>query len=231
MNDNANHQILTKFDEIAQKYDSQRRKLIPCFDDFYNTAASLVQLDNKAPRILDLGAGTGLFSSYMLRTYPQARLTLIDLSTGMLDIAKERFQDAGAAEVTYLAGDYSSFENAEPYDAIISSLSIHHLEDVAKQALYARIFHFLKPGGVFVNADQVLGETLFLDGLYRSDWVAKIEATDLSQEALQAAYERTKLDKMAPLDTQLGWLRDSGFQDVDCVYKSYNFVVMFARKP
>ena len=149
----------------------------------------------------------------------------------MLDIAKERFEDAGATEVTYLAGDYSSFEDVEPYDAIISSLSIHHLEDEAKQALFSRIFQLLKPGGVFVNADQVLGETPFLDGLYRSDWVAKIEATDLSQEALQAAYERTKLDKMAPLDAQLGWLRDSGFKDVDCVYKSYNFVVMFARKP
>ena len=231
MNDNANHHILTKFDEIAQKYDSQRRKLIPCFDDFYNTAASLVELDHEAPRILDLGAGTGLFSSYMLRKYSQARLTLIDLSTGMLDIAKERFEEAGASEVTYLAGDYSTFEDAEPYDAIISSLSIHHLEDEAKQTLFSRIFQLLKPGGVFVNADQVLGETPFLDGLYRSDWVAKIEATDLSQEALQAAYERTKLDKMAPLDAQLGWLRDSGFKDVDCVYKSYNFVVMFARKP
>ena len=76
MNDNANHHILTKFDEIAQKYDSQRRKLIPCFDDFYNTAASLVQLENEAPRILDLGAGTGLFSSYMLRKYSASEINL-----------------------------------------------------------------------------------------------------------------------------------------------------------
>lgn len=229
MNDYANHHILTKFDEIAQKYDSQRRKLIPCFDDFYNTAASLVQLEQEAPRILDLGAGTGLFSSYMVRTYPQAKLTLIDLSTGMLDIAKERFEGS-TAEMTYLTGDYSTFEDADPYDAIISSLSIHHLEDEAKQGLFERIFQLLKPGGVFVNADQVLGETPYLDALNRADWVAKIEATDLSQEALQAAYERTKLDKMAPLDTQLNWLRDCGFQDVDCVYKSFNFVVMLARK-
>ncbi|MNF95118.1 putative methyltransferase [compost metagenome] len=163
--------------------------------------------------------------------YPQARFTLIDLSTGMLDIAKERFNDHGAYEMTIHVGDYTTFEDSEPYDAVISSLSIHHLEDGDKQALYARIFQLLKPGGVFVNADQVLGQTPFLDGLYRSDWVAKIEATDLSQEALQAAYERTKLDKMAPLDAQLGWLRDAGFEDVDCVYKSYNFVVMLARKP
>ncbi|WNR42134.1 class I SAM-dependent methyltransferase [Paenibacillus roseipurpureus] len=230
MTEQANHRILTKFDEVAQKYDSQRRKLIPCFDDFYNTAASLVRLEGKAPRILDLGAGTGLFSSYMIPMYPQAQLTLVDLSSGMLDIAKERFAHA-EAETRFVTADYSTFEDSEPFDAVISSLSIHHLEDEAKQALFHRIHQWLKPGGLFVNADQVLGATPFLDGLYRTDWEAKIEATDLSQEALQAAYERTKLDRMAPLTSQLGWLCDAGLIEVDCVYKSYNFVVMFAKKP
>ncbi len=46
----------------------------------------------------------------------------------------------------------------------------------------------------------------------------------------EASYERTKLDKMATLDQQLSWLTEIGFADVDCMYKYYNFVVMFARK-
>ncbi|KRF13366.1 class I SAM-dependent methyltransferase [Paenibacillus sp. Soil787] len=226
----TNQQITTKFNEIAEKYDSQRRKLIPCFDDFYHTAASLVKVDHASPRILDLGAGTGLFSSYVINQYPNAMLTLIDLSQGMLDIAKQRFGE-NRANVTYIAEDYSVFETSEPFDCVISSLSIHHLEDQAKHDLYKKIFKLLKPGGFFVNADQVLGSSPFLDQLYRSDWAAKVEATDLTPEALQAAYERTKLDKMAPLDQQLNWLRACGFIDVDCVYKYYNFVVMYAGKP
>ena len=225
MSEQANQQIATKFDEIADKYDSQRRKLIPCFDDFYHTATSLVDVDHAFPRLLDLGAGTGLFSSYALSKYPNAQITLIDLSQSMLDIAKQRFGET-QANVTYIAEDYSIFETTEPFDCVISSLSIHHLEDQAKHDLYEKIFKLLKPGGVFVNADQVQGSSPFLDQLYRSDWVAKVEATDLSREALQAAYERTKLDKMAPLDQQLSWLRACGFIDVDCVYKYYNFVVM-----
>ncbi|GGA13394.1 SAM-dependent methyltransferase [Paenibacillus marchantiophytorum] len=222
--------ISTKFDQIAEKYDSQRKKLIPCFDDFYRIAASLVQADHPAPRILDLGAGTGLFSSYVLHQFPGAHITLIDLSEGMLDVAKLRFGE-DSAHLTFVAGDYSHFESAETFDCIISALSIHHLEDPAKEALFHHIFGLLKPGGVFVNADQVLGSSPFLDQLYRSDWTTKIEATDLTADALQAAYERTKLDKMAPLEQQLGWLREAGFADVDCIYKYYNFVVMHARKP
>lgn len=230
MNEKNNYQITTQFDEVADKYDSQRRKLIPCFDDFYHTAASLVQVEHASPRILDLGAGTGLFSSYVRVQFPNAKLTLVDLSSGMLDIAKQRFGEA-QSNITYVTADYCNFTSTEPFDAVISSLSIHHLEDKAKHDLYERIFKSLKPGGLFVNADQVLGSSPFLEHLYRSDWAAKIEATDLSPEALQAAYERTKLDKMAPLDLQLNWLRNFGFIDVDCVYKYYNFVVMYARKP
>ena len=64
--------------------------------------------------------------------------------------------------MTYIVADYTSFEDSEPYDGVISSLSIHHFEDEAKQALYGRIFQLLKPGGVFVNADQVLGRLLSL---------------------------------------------------------------------
>ncbi|MEC0227136.1 class I SAM-dependent methyltransferase [Paenibacillus alba] len=230
MNKQSNENITMKFNEVAEKYDSQRRKLIPCFDDFYQTAAALAQTNQPAPRILDLGAGTGLFSSYILEQNPAAKLTLIDLSQGMLDVAKLRFGN-NQPNITMFTGDYSTFESSEPFDCIVSALSIHHLEDAAKQILFDHIYKLLKPGGLFVNADQVLGSSPFLDQLYRSDWEAKIEATDLSYEALQAAYERTKLDKMAPLDQQLDWLRTTGFIDVDCVYKYYNFVVMYARKP
>lgn len=43
-----------------------------------------------APTILDLGAGTGLYSSLILAKYSKAHITLIDLSEGMLEIAKDQ---------------------------------------------------------------------------------------------------------------------------------------------
>jgi len=225
---NDRHNITTRFNEIAQNYDKQRKKLIPCYDDFYGIATALAKSGNDCPTVLDLGAGTGLFSSFILQKYPQAQLTLIDLSESMLDIAKSRFENV--SNVQYFVGDYTTFDYPERYDLVISSLSIHHLLDAEKRELYQKVYSILNRDGVFVNADQVLGSTDYLDSLYQSDWTNHVEHSGLAQAEISAAYERTKLDKMSTLDEQLRWLTDIGFSDVDCMYKYYNFVVMYARK-
>jgi tRNA (cmo5U34)-methyltransferase len=224
---NKREEVMIKFDEISQAYDVQRRKLIPCFDDFYAIAVSLAELKTDTPRILDLGAGTGLMSSFLLQRYPKARITLIDISEGMLNVAKLRFKDN--PNVTFITADYTKYEYTDCYDLVISSLSIHHLEDQEKKQLYKKIFSVMHNKSLFINADQVLGSTPQLDALYKSDWRSKIEASGLTEGELTAAYERTNLDKMATLDQQLTWLKEIGFADVDCIYKHYNFVVMFAR--
>ncbi|NBC68474.1 methyltransferase domain-containing protein [Paenibacillus sacheonensis] len=222
-----NH-VRATFDGAAGGYDEQRRKLIPCFDDFYGTAVALAETSESRPRILDLGAGTGLLSSLLLKKLPEARLTLIDLSDNMLAVAKERF--AGRTGIEYVREDYTSYTAEQACDLIVSGLSIHHLTDEGKQAVYRNAYNNLKPGGIFINADQVLGHTPFIDAHYKEDWKRKIEASGLTRAELDAAYERTRIDRMAGLAEQLVWLAQAGFSDVDCVYKSYNFVVLFGRK-
>ncbi|MBC9783797.1 methyltransferase domain-containing protein [Heliobacterium chlorum] len=226
--DSSKKNVQLKFNAHAAKYDSQRRQLIPCFDDFYSIALSLCQTETESPRILDIGAGTGLFTSLFAEKYPQGKFTLIDISEKMLDVARKRFGDH--PNMTYVVADYTKHSFTEKYDMVISSLSIHHLTDDEKRLLYQRIYSLLKQGGIFVNADQVLGKTSFLETMYMEDWKYKVEHSGLSMEEIKAAYERQKLDKMSTLDDQTDWLRQAGFSDVDCVYKYYNFVVLFARK-
>lgn len=220
--------VKEKFNDNASQYDSQRRKLIPCFDDFYAIAASVAKTKTEQPSVLDIGAGTGLLSAYVLEKNPFAELTLIDISENMIEQAKKRLKDNPS--VTYIVGDYSQYPFAEKYDLVVSSLSIHHLSDEEKKQLYANIYKILNPDGVFVNADQVLGTTPFLENLYKREWQKKVEYSGLSAEELASAYERTRLDKMAALDVQLNWLREIGFTDVDCIYKYFNFVVMYGKK-
>lgn len=172
---NDRDDVAIKFNEVSQSYDQQRKKLVPCFDDFYSIAVELAELDNDVPTVLDLGSGTGLFSSFILEKYPNAQITLIDLAEGMLEIAKARFEQY--PNVTYIVSDYTKF-----------------------------------------------------DSLYKSEWKNNVENSGLNQDEISSAYERTKLDRMTTLDQQLHWLNDIGFVDVDCVYKFYNFVVLFARK-
>ncbi|MEC2077427.1 class I SAM-dependent methyltransferase [Metabacillus fastidiosus] len=220
--------IIKKFNENAMDYDNQRRKLIPCFDDFYSIPVSVIELKNDTPHILDIGAGTGLFSSFIKEKYPKAKITLIDISEKMLESAKNRFKDD--PNIDYIIADYTDYKFEEKYDLVISSLSIHHLNDNEKQDLYHKIFFMLKEDGIFINADQVLGHTSFIENLYKEDWKNKIEESGLTAEEINAAFDRTKLDKMATLAKQLHWLNESGFKDVDCLYKYFNFVILFGKK-
>ena len=162
--------IRTAFDAIASEYDAQRQHVIPELDTFYGTAVWAADWPSDHPRILDIGAGTGLLSALLLQRYPEASLTALDISEQMLNVAKKRF--AGNPNVRYITGDYVTTNLGGRYDLICSALSIHHLIDKDKRNLYQRIYETLNPKGVFVNADQAAGETLALDRYYMQYWDA-----------------------------------------------------------
>jgi tRNA (cmo5U34)-methyltransferase len=217
------------FDEMASRYDSQRRWIIPEMEDYYSSAVWAAESKQSHPAILDIGAGTGLLSALILRKYPDASLTLVDLSEQMLGIAKERF--ATRKDMRYITGDYSSVDFGGHYDLICSALSIHHLEQAAKHRLYQKIFEALLPGGIFVNADQVLGETPAINRRYIDYWDEFLEPCPLSaEEKKQVLYRRDTFDKNEKLSVQLGWMQECGFTNIDIVYKNRQFVVFTGKK-
>lgn len=220
--------IRRKFDDISLNYDRQRKQLIPCFEDFYGSALSLIEPACKSLSVLDIGAGSGLFSSFLLSKFPNARITLIDISSKMLEVAKQRFN--GVEGIEYIVGDYTQHNFNQVYDIVISALSIHHLNDEQKISVFQKCYSSLRENGIFINCDQVLGETECLDSLYKKQWKSSIENSGLPMDEILSAYERVKLDKEATLTHQLQWLREVGFSDVACVYKYYHFAVMFGRK-
>ena len=220
--------IKDKFNENSQNYDSQRKKLIPCFEDFYNISTSIAESHSDTPKILDIGAGTGIFSEYILKKYPKASLTLIDISEKMLDVSKLRFKNF--SNIKYIIDDYSTYDFTEKYDIIISSLSIHHLVDDEKLELLKKCYSILSSNGMFINSDQFLGETSYIEELNKKLWKENIENSGLSTEEILSCYERMSLDKEATLEQHLDWLKSLGFCDVSCVYKYYHFGVIMGRK-
>jgi tRNA (cmo5U34)-methyltransferase len=108
---------------------------------------------------------------------------------------------------------------------VISSLAIHHLEHVEKRALFARVHSALKPGGAFINVDQVRGEPPFGD-LYWSTWLSRVRQAGAPEDRIQASVQRRlDFDRDASLDEQLSWMRAAGFE-ADCIYKHYFVAVM-----
>lgn len=216
------------FNRSANNYHKARRGLIPCFDDFYNTVIDIINFnkDNNI-KILDLGAGTGLLASLILEKFPKADLTLMDISEKMLNIAKERLSNRDAK---YILGDYTLKLPDKGFDIVVSALSIHHLSRSEKEKLIKKIYTILNPNGVFINADQVLGQTDSIEKRYRSKWLDDVKRRGVSKKDLDAALVRMKEDNMCTLNDQLKYLKNSGFIDINCWYKYYNFVVYSGLK-
>ncbi len=222
--------LQSEFNAVCEKYDRQRRFLIPCFDHFYSIPQELSEGIEKVESVLDIGAGTGLMSAFFHQKYGEASITLIDVSEDMLQRAKDRFE--GEENISYQLLDFTEagFEEDE-YDLVISGLAIHHLEHADKQKIFGKIYKALKPGGMFINVDQVQGETPEIDAIYKQAWINKVEASNgLSRAEKDAAYKRVQLDIMAPLNNQLNWLEVAGFKEVNNYYQYYNFVVFAGKK-
>jgi len=181
-------------------------------------------------RVLDLGAGTGLMGQMVLAARPGSHLTLIDVAPAMLEIARQRFAALGA-QVEIRVTDYGTEPLGEGYDAVVSALSIHHLEDPDKRRLFGRIFAALRPGGAFINADQIAGPTAALRALYHQRWLDAVRAAGTSEQELVQAFDRMTHDRFATLDDQTRWLIEAGFFDVDCFYRQYSFAVFGGWKP
>jgi tRNA (cmo5U34)-methyltransferase len=214
------------FNNHAAGYDGPRRRLIPPFDAFYDTAVDAIGISGGEPElILDLGAGTGMLSSFVRRAYPRAQLTLLDSAAQMLAQAREAL---GEDAVTYVESDLGDPLPAGAFDAVVSALAIHHLDDAGKRRLFERVHAALVPDGVFVNAEQVAGPGPLFDDLYARWHEERARAAGSDDGEWAGALERMRYDRCATVEDQLSWLRAAGFAAADCLFKDHRFAVMVA---
>lgn len=218
------------FDRTSGTYDRARRQLVPGFDDFYGAILGAIpHSKDEELRVLDLGAGTGLLSAMVAEEFPRARVTLLDFSTEMLTVSRQRFTSEGD-RFDLRVSDYAEEELPGGHEVIVSSLSIHHLEDSGKKALFRRIHDSLPECGVFVNGDQILGETPEIERGYHEWWLRRVRDAGVGEEDLADSLERQKQDRNATLRSQMAWLAEAGFEAVESVYQDHRFAVYGGRK-
>lgn len=223
--------IRVAFDSVAASYDGLRRKLIPDFDGFYGVALNLLgeAVGDRPFDCIDLGVGTGLFSEMILRRFPRATIEGVDFASKMIETARDRLAAYGERMRLRLA-DYDRAPLGGPVEAVVSALSIHHLEHEAKRRLFCEIHAALAPGGIFVNADQSLGATPEVEAAYQRRWESDMRAADVGEADFAAALGRAALDRSATFADQLTWLEEAGFVDADIAWKRHRFTVFCARK-
>jgi tRNA (cmo5U34)-methyltransferase len=209
----------------ASEYDLSRRRLIPCYDLFYTSAADLAARTVRnisSPAILDIGAGTGLMSEFVMQKVKSASLYLLDESTDMIAKAKQRL---GQYHPTIFIQSMTESLPEIKFDAVVSSVAIHHLTDEDKRNLFKRIYESLAPGGVFVNAEQILGETEWQQQLYEDMHLNGARVLGSDEDEIRAAKERMTYDKCATLADQISWLKEIGFQNAASFFHSFRFAV------
>ena len=178
-------------------------------------ATLLEFVPSNAIRILDLGSGGGRLLALVKSARPRAQFVGLDFSPTMLEALSKLFAtDSG---VTVVAHDFENrLPPMEPFDAVVSSFAIHHVSHERKRTLYKEIFDLLAPNGVFCNLDHVASPTppLHAGFLHAVSW----ENEDPS-------------NKLLDLESQLAWLREIGFADVDCHWKWRELALLAGVKP
>jgi len=173
-------------------------------------------------RILDLGTGDGRLLALVRQEFvrqgqPDIEAVAVDFSPAMLDAVRKRF--AGESSVSVVAHNVDEpLPALGTFDAVISSFAIHHLVHERKRALYAEIYDLLTPGGVFCNLEHVASPTPRLHKEFLERIGFTIETEDLS-------------NKLLDVETQLGWLREIGFVDVDCSWKWRELALLVGQGP
>lgn len=220
--------IESQFNLVAKEYDINRRKFIPCFEEFYVNTTKLLAKTLTPKCVLDLGAGTGLLSMYWYENFPNAEFTLDDIAKDMLEIAKKRF--AGIENIKFITDNYCKALPEGAFDLIISALSIHHLEDNEKLNLFKTIYDRLPVSGAFINYDQFCFDDKNLSSAADSIWINSLENSGLSENDLNLWKERRKLDRECSVQKEIHMLKESGFETPECVYLYKKFSVIAAVK-
>jgi tRNA (cmo5U34)-methyltransferase len=174
----------------------------------------LAALPVRVERFLDLGTGDGRLVALIRSRHPQATAIGLDSSEPMLIRALERFGDDPLVELRRQDLRRPMTETG-PFDAIVSGLAIHHLEDERKRELFDEIHKLLSPTGVFANLDLVSSASPQLHERFRRE----IGRT-----------EDDPTDRLADLAEQLEWLRAAGFGEVDCHFKWLELALIVAVK-
>ena len=112
-----------------------------------------------------------------------------------------------------------------------TSLALHHIEpDKRKFSFYKKLFKWLKKDGVLINADVILATNKKTQQIYLNKWEEYI-LRSFNQKQVQQNYERyLREDRPAILMTEIEWLKEVGFKNVDIYWKYFNFAVYGGTK-
>ncbi len=175
----------------------------------------LVSMLPESPRtVLDLGCGDGRLAALVLENRSSIEsVVAVDSSPAMLSHARNRFDGDHRVQLR----EWNLEESITPlgsFDVVVAGFSIHHVEDQRKREIFSEVAGQLTHDGLFANLEVVASATpelhrQFLDLIGRADDDPE--------------------DRLAPVDSQLNWMREAGLSQVDCIWRWRGFALLVGR--
>jgi SAM-dependent methyltransferase len=187
----------------------ERKARIPKIDDGY---AQLREILPASPRrVLDLGCGDG----YVMAMIGGSGVAL-DFSPHMLEAARARFHVDDVEVVEHNLN--APLPDLGTFDVVVSAFAIHHCSHDRKRRLYAEIFDVIEPGGMFANLEHVASATPKL----HDEFLAMIGT---------GPGEEDPSNQLLDVETQLRWLREIGFVEVETFWKWRELALLAGYRP
>ncbi len=212
------HRVLSHLGLAARDYDVVIRRYIPAYEQMLATIVRLVSR-LRAPYVIDLGAGTGALGAAIAEGVPAARVRLLDIDPAMLEVAGARVA-AFADRVELHRGAFE--DPLPPCDAVVASLALHHIpERDRKVAMYTRIRAALRPGGVLLLGDATVDEAGRAHDEIYALWTEHMLEQGFARSEIEQLFTQwAGEDRYYPLRDELAMLREAGFEQPECFWKS-----------
>lgn len=218
------------FDALSDRYDAALERCVPRYREMLWALLDYLPSDIEYRSILELGCGTGNLSDLLVRRFPDALIRFVDLSGDSLEACRRRL--GTSSQLVFEHQDFRALAYRErSFDLVISGIAVHHLESPDKRRLFANVYRWLRPNGIFAYSDQFAGATADLYDNHLRHWKEQAFEAGTTDEEWQMWMEhQTKHDHHESLPAQLDGLRSAGFSVIDCPWRYLLWTVVQARK-
>lgn len=223
--------IKKDFSKRAAIYDDYIVKVVPHHKEMLDALINSMPFAAKEPiKIIEFGCGTGMVTRGIKKRYPNAHLKCIDMSSEMLDIARDKLK--AFSNIKYELADFTKYQFKEKYDVIVSFLSLMYLgSDESRKSIFKKSYNALKPGGIFIAGEVNISDNGYFQGIHMKKWIEHMQKSYsndfINKEVLIKA---KKHGRLAVLLEEIQWLKNIGFCHIEVFWKYYNFSVYGAIK-
>ena len=235
MNKSTVNQIRERFDADVERFSNLETGQSATIDAplaLALIADAALRVTPGASSLLEVGCGAGNYSLRILERFPNLDVTLVDLSSPMLDRAVERVSRVTTGRVTALQGDIRELEIGEScFDIICAAAVLHHLRETEEwRAVFSKLHSSLRAGGSLWISDLIEHSDDRVQALMWERYGEYlVQLKDKAYRDHVFAYIAQE-DSPRPLMFQLDMLRSVGFGTVDILHKNRCFAVFGAIK-